>query len=79
MVPGTEWGQLTVTGGLALPTSSKKPDGSSLTSALSSLSSLMTLQHLGVKANESVKQEAFVDLPKNVSTFLRSRKSNKFN
>ncbi|XP_044761651.1 C3 and PZP-like alpha-2-macroglobulin domain-containing protein 8 [Coccinella septempunctata] len=74
LVPGTEWGQLTVTGGLSLPTPSKKPDSSSLTSALASLSSLMSLQHLGSSANETMKKRAFVDLSKNIQTILSYKK-----
>ncbi|KAL3279235.1 hypothetical protein HHI36_016748 [Cryptolaemus montrouzieri] len=74
VVPGTEWGKLTVAGGLALPTDNKKPDGGSLISALASLSSLMTIQHLGSRMNESVRQQALQSLPGNIQTILSYKK-----
>ncbi|KAK9879289.1 hypothetical protein WA026_004140 [Henosepilachna vigintioctopunctata] len=74
VLPGTEWGQLTVAGGLAFSTDVTKPQSGSLVEALASLSSLMTLQHLGSKANETIREEAFKNLPGNVQTILSYKK-----
>lgn len=74
-MPGSEWGELLVSGGLALPTTLKKHQqqqqlqeegGGGLSVTLASLTSLLALQHLGNKANESFKQEALRKLPGHV-------------
>lgn len=67
VVPGSEWGELLVSGGLALPTILKKHQHGGLSETLASLTSLLALQHLGNKANESLKQEALGKLPGHVS------------
>lgn len=67
VVPGSEWGELLVSGGLALPTTLKRhQQQGGLSETLASLTSLLALQHLGNKANESLKQEALRKLPGHV-------------
>lgn len=69
-MPGSEWGELHVSGGLALPTLNRKIEGGGLSGALASLTPLLTLQHLGKKANKTERIEALKNLPGNVSNLI---------
>ena len=70
-MPGSETGELLISGGLALPAArhegaQKRADagpGGGLTDTLSSLANLLALQHFGNKANETLKHHALQDLP----------------
>ncbi|CAH0558876.1 unnamed protein product [Brassicogethes aeneus] len=74
MVPGTEWGELIVTGGLALPSVNTKIEASSLTAALASLTSLLSIQHLGERINETERVEALRNVPGHIQTIMSYRK-----
>jgi hypothetical protein len=72
VVPGSEWGKLLVAGGLALPAINKKIEGGGLSGALAALTPLLTLQHLGKKANKTERLQALQSLPGNVSILILS-------
>ncbi|RZC42492.1 C3 and PZP-like alpha-2-macroglobulin domain-containing protein 8, partial [Asbolus verrucosus] len=74
VVPGSEWGKLLVAGGLALPVINKKIEGGGLSGALASLTPLLTLQHLGKRANETERLRVLQSLPGNIQTILSYRK-----
>ncbi|KAJ8919223.1 hypothetical protein NQ315_012211 [Exocentrus adspersus] len=74
VVPGSEWGELLVAGGLALPAINKRIEGGGLTGALASLSPLLTLQHLGRKANETERLQVLQTLPGSIQSILSYRK-----
>ncbi|KRT82514.1 hypothetical protein AMK59_3819, partial [Oryctes borbonicus] len=74
VVPGSEWGELLVSGGLALPVIANSDQNGGLSQALSSLTTLLSLQHLGSKANETLKQSAMQNLPGHIQTILSYRK-----
>lgn len=67
VVPGSEWGQLQVSGGLSLPVITSESQEGGLSAVLSSLASLLAIQHLGPRANESLREETLQYLPGNVS------------
>lgn len=69
VVPGSESGQLLVSGGLALPAITKEVQQEGLTRALSSLTSLLAMQHLGLKGNDTFKHGIINRLPAIVSIF----------
>lgn len=73
VVPGSEWGKLVVSGGLALPVVNKKiEEEGGLSGALASLTPLLTLQHLGKKANKTERFQTLQSLPGNVSILILS-------
>ncbi|XP_044258121.1 C3 and PZP-like alpha-2-macroglobulin domain-containing protein 8 [Tribolium madens] len=74
VVPGSEWGKLLVTGGLALPAINKKIEGGGLSGALAALTPLLTLQHLGKKANKTERLQALQSLPGDIQDILSYRK-----
>ncbi|KAJ8974118.1 hypothetical protein NQ317_019900 [Molorchus minor] len=74
VVPGSEYGELVVAGGLALPAISKSIEGGGLTGALASLSPLLTLQHLGRRANETERLQILETLPGSIQSILSYRK-----
>lgn len=67
VVPGSEYGELIVAGGLALGDLSTKSASSGLTNALASITSLLTLQHFANKVNISQKEKILKNLPSEVS------------
>lgn len=72
VVPGSEWGELLIAGGLSLPSTIKRHQQTSLSGSLSSLTSLLALQHLGNKANETLKQQALGKLPGHVCCIIKN-------
>ncbi|XP_017772788.1 PREDICTED: C3 and PZP-like alpha-2-macroglobulin domain-containing protein 8, partial [Nicrophorus vespilloides] len=75
VVPGSESGELVISGGLALPALPKKhrPSGG-LSDTLSSLTTLLSLSHFGLKANESLRESAYSRLPGQIQNLLSFRK-----
>lgn len=74
VVPGSESGSLLVTGGLALPSPHHlKRQTSSLQGAIAALTPLLLLEHLGSKANETLRQETLASLPGHVRTNILTR------
>lgn len=68
LVPGSESGELKVVGGLALPDLAlQEREGGGLAGALSSLSPIIKLKHLGTKVNKSERNSLLEDLPRHVS------------
>ncbi|XP_031332513.1 C3 and PZP-like alpha-2-macroglobulin domain-containing protein 8 isoform X2 [Photinus pyralis] len=75
LVPGSESGELLVSGGLALPAMLKKREGwGGLSGALASLAPILKIKHLGIKANASEKKNLLENLPKYIQTILSCRK-----
>ncbi|KAF5292759.1 hypothetical protein FQR65_LT11167 [Abscondita terminalis] len=75
LVPGSESGELLVSGGLALPEMLKKREGwGGLAGALASLAPILKIKHLGIKANASEKKNFLESLPKYIQTILSYRK-----
>lgn len=66
LVPGSESGELLISGGLALPNIIKNHESGGLAGALASLAPILRLKHLGVKANSSEKKALLENLPKYV-------------
>ena len=67
VVPGSEAGELTVSGGLALPMVPRSGQKGGLSDALSAITTFLSAHHLGRKINESVRGELFRRLPGHVS------------
>ncbi|KAF5294661.1 hypothetical protein FQA39_LY02793 [Lamprigera yunnana] len=75
LVPGSESGELLVSGGLALPEILRKSEGwGGLAGALASLAPILKIKHLGIKANASKKKDFLENLPKYIQTILSYRK-----
>lgn len=72
-MPGSESGELMVSGGLALEelTERRKGGGGGLTGALAAIAPLLTLRE--DKANASLRETFLGELPAHVRTFLPGR------
>lgn len=72
MVPGSEYGELLVAGGLALDELTIRHNGGGLTEALAAITPLLTLHHFEDKANASLREKFLGELPSYVSTPMRA-------
>lgn len=68
VVPGSEYGELLVAGGLALDELTVRRNGAGLTEALAAITPLLTLRQLEDKRNASLREKFLGELPSHVST-----------